>query len=86
MFDVSEALAMSETDVVRRDVVLEVHEALAASLDFPHRFESEDGRVVCRQGKIGVIRKARKARCFASGGEAIAGGGPNPKYALRRSG
>ena len=77
---------MSEADIVRRDVVLEVHEALAASPDFPQRFEGERGRLVFRQGKIGVVRKAREARRLASGGEAVAGGGANPEHAPRRSG
>ena len=72
VLDVAEALAMSEADIVRRDVVLEVHEALAASPDFPQRFEGERGRLVFRQGAIGVSRKAREARRLASGGEAVA--------------
>jgi len=86
VFDMAEALAMREANVVRRDVVLEVDEALAASSHFPQRLEGESRGLVLRQGQIGVSGKAREARGLASGGEAVAGGGANAADATRRSG
>ena len=75
VLDVTEALAMREADVVGGDVVLEIDEALAASPDFPQRLHGEGGRLIFRQGKVGLARKAGDGAPPRAGGEAVAGGG-----------